>query len=66
MISRYTRQEMVYRNALKVWDSGKDFKALLLDDEDVKKYIDDEDIEEIFSLDYHFKYIEDIYNRVFV
>ncbi|MFC1891656.1 adenylosuccinate lyase [Thermodesulfobacteriota bacterium] len=65
-LKRQQAYEMVQRNALKVWDTGDDFKELLLDDEDIKEYINQDDIEEIFSLDYHFKHVEEIFNRVFI
>jgi len=64
-ISRQTAYEMVQRNALKVWDTGRDFKSLLLEDREIMNFISREDIEEIFNLDYHFKHVEDIFKRVF-
>jgi len=64
-LKRQTAYEMVQRNAMKVWDTGKDFKTLLLEDPDIMKYLTEESIEEIFSPDYHFKYLEEIFNRVF-
>ena len=64
-LSRQTAYEMVQRNALKVWDTGRDFKSLLLEDKELMNFISKEDVEEIFNLDYHFKYIEDIFKRVF-
>ena len=62
------RQEayvMVQRNAMKVWDTGKDFKQLLLEDSEIGKYLKPEEIEELFSLDYHLKHVEEIFGRVF-
>ena len=64
-LTRQTAYEMVQRNALKVWDTGRDFKSLLLEDKEIKNFISDEEIEEIFNLDYHFKHVEDIFKRVF-
>jgi adenylosuccinate lyase len=64
-LKRQTAYEMVQRNAMKVWDTGNDFKTLLLEDPDIRKYLTEASIEEIFSLDYHFKYLEEIFNRVF-
>lgn len=54
-LSRQTAYEMVQRNALKVWDTGRDFKSLLLEDKELMNFISKEDVEEIFNLDYHFK-----------
>ncbi|MFC1869587.1 adenylosuccinate lyase [Thermodesulfobacteriota bacterium] len=64
-LKRETAYEVVQRNALKVWDTGKDFKSLLLEDQDVRGYITEESMDEIFSLDYHLKHVEEIFNRVF-
>lgn len=64
-LKRQTAYDMVQRNAMMAWDTGQDFKALLLKDKEIREYITDSAIEEIFSLDYHLKHVEDIYNRVF-
>jgi adenylosuccinate lyase len=64
-LSRQTAYEMVQRNALKVWDTGRDFKSHLLEDQELMNFISKEDLEEIFNLDYHFKHVEDIFKRVF-
>jgi adenylosuccinate lyase len=64
-LSRQTAYEMVQRNALKVWDTGREFKSLLLEDQELMSFISREDLEEIFNLDYHFKHLEDIFKRVF-
>jgi len=64
-LTRQTAYEMVQRNALKVWDTRRDFKSLLLEDKELMNFISTEDLEEIFNLDYHFKYVEDIFKRVF-
>ena len=62
------RQEayvMVQRNAMRVWDTGKDFKQLLLEDPEIGKHLDSVEIEELFSLDYHLKHVGEIFKRVF-
>jgi len=64
-LSRQTAYEMVQRNALKVWDTGRDFKSLLIEDQELMNFIAKEDLEEIFNLDYHFKHVEEIFRRVF-
>lgn len=64
-LKRQTAYDMVQRNALKVWDTGEDFKSLLLEDKEVREYLTKETLEELFSLDYHLKHVEDIFNRVF-
>jgi adenylosuccinate lyase len=64
-LKRQTAYEMVQRDALKVWETGNDFKTLLMEDPDIRRYLTKESIEEIFNLDYHFKYVEEIFDRVF-
>ena len=64
-LKRQTAYEMVQRDALKVWETGNDFKTLLMEDQDIRRYLTKESIEEIFNLDYHFKYVEEIFDRVF-
>jgi adenylosuccinate lyase len=64
-LKRQTAYEMVQRDALKVWETGNDFKTLLMEDPEIKRYLTKESIEEIFNLDYHFKYVEEIFERVF-
>ena len=56
---------MVQKNALQVWDSDRDFKELLLEDDEIRKHLSTKDIEELFSLDYHLKHVDDIFKRVF-
>jgi adenylosuccinate lyase len=65
-ISREISYEMVQRNALKVWKNGRAFKELLLEDEEIKKHLSVKDIEEIFNIDYHLKYVDELFDRVFV
>ena len=64
-LKRQTAYDLVQRNAMKVWDSGRDFKTVLLEDRDIREYITEEEMDEIFSLDYHLKHVEEIFKRVF-
>ncbi|MFZ7113180.1 MAG: adenylosuccinate lyase [Desulfatiglandales bacterium] len=64
-MKRQEAYEMVQRNAMKVWETGKEFKSLLLEDQDLCRHLTEEDIDEIFSLEYHLKHIEEIFTRVF-
>lgn len=63
--SREDAYNLVQRNAMKVWAEGKDFKELLLADQDVTRYLDKKEIENSFDLNYHFKNVDYIFNRVF-
>ncbi|EPX79971.1 adenylosuccinate lyase [Litoreibacter arenae] len=64
-VSREDSYKLVQRNAMKVWEEGKDFKTELLADEDVLKALSAEEIEEKFDLGYHTKHVDTIFKRVF-
>lgn len=64
-VSREDSYKLVQRNAMKVWEEGKDFKTELLADEDVLKALSAEQIEEKFDLGYHTKHVDTIFKRVF-
>ncbi|MGJ8594727.1 adenylosuccinate lyase [Sulfitobacter sp.] len=64
-VSREDSYKLVQRNAMKVWDHGKDFKTELLGDEEVLKALSVEEIEEKFDMGYHTKHVDTIFKRVF-
>jgi adenylosuccinate lyase len=64
-VSRENAYAFVQRNAMKVWEQGKDFQTELLNDAEVRKYISEEQIKEAFNLNYHLKHVDTIFTRVF-
>lgn len=64
-ISREVAYEWAQRNAMKVWDEGKDFQTLVKADEDIKVHLSIEEIERAFSLSTYLKNIDLIFERVF-
>lgn len=64
-VSREDSYRLVQRNAMKVWEQGKDFLEELLADEDVRKALSEEEIREKFDLGYHTKHVDTIFHRVF-
>ena len=64
-VSREDAYRLVQRNAMKVWEQGKDFKTELLGDEDVLAALSTEQITEKFDLNYHTKHVDTIFTRVF-
>ena len=63
--SREDAYRLVQRNALKVWETGCDFKEELLTDEEVVAALGVEQIEANFDLGYHTKHVDTIFKRVF-
>ncbi len=63
--SREDAYRLVQRNAMKVWEQGKDFLEELLADEEVRAALSEEDIREKFDLGYHTKHVDTIFTRVF-
>jgi len=64
-VSREDSYRLVQRNAMKVWEEGKDFKTELLADPEVTAALTPEQIEEKFDLGYHTKHVDTIFARVF-
>ena len=66
-ISREDSYRIVQRNAMKVWESdgAESLMELLKADPDVAAKMTASEIEERFNLDYHFKHIDTIFERVF-
>ncbi|MCZ2328195.1 adenylosuccinate lyase [Bartonella sp. F02] len=64
-ISRENAYRIVQRNAMRVWEQGKDFLEELLNDQDVAKALSEEELREKFDLAYHTKHIDTIFKRVF-
>ena len=64
-VSREDAYRIVQRNAMQVWEHGKDFLHELLADPDVRRVLSEEEIREKFDLGYHTKYVDTIFHRVF-
>tara|TARA_B110000037_G_scaffold51946_1_gene63761 strand:- start:271 stop:663 length:393 start_codon:yes stop_codon:yes gene_type:complete len=69
--SREDAYEMVQSNAMKVWETEESkrkdvYKNLLKNDIQVRGFLSESEIENLFNLDQHFKHIDTIYNRVFL
>ncbi|RLB09056.1 MAG: adenylosuccinate lyase [Deltaproteobacteria bacterium] len=64
-LERQKAYDMVQRNALKVWNEGVDFKSVLLQDKEILEYLSPEEIERVFDLKYHLRYVDHIFKRVF-
>ena len=63
--SREKSYEIVQRNASKSWDSNIDFKQIIMDDEEINSLLSSDEINELFSLEYHLKHVDYIFKKVF-
>jgi adenylosuccinate lyase len=63
--SREEAYRLVQRNAMPVWRGEGNFRALLANDADVRRYLSEEEIAAEFDLAYHLKHIDTIFARVF-
>ena len=63
--SREKSYEIVQRNASKSWDSNIDFKQIIMDDEEINNLLSSDEINELFSLEYHLKHVDYIFKKVF-
>jgi len=64
-LSREKSYNLVQRNAMRVWNEGKDFKTELLNDPEVLSVLSTKQIKEKFDLNYHTKHVNHIFDRVF-
>ena len=63
-ISREDSYLMVQRNSMKVWNREGTFYELIKKDEEIRSILSDDEIDDIFDLNYHLKHIEEIFQRV--
>jgi adenylosuccinate lyase len=64
-LAREDAYRLVQRNAMRVWQGGEDFLALLKADAEVSKVLSPAELEALFDLAYHTKRVDDIFARVF-
>ncbi len=64
-MSREDAYAAVQRNAMRVWNEGKDFLTELSADKEITTHLPQNQLNALFNLDYHTKHVETIFNRVF-
>src|ERR671917_1390827 len=64
-VSRERAYEWVQRNAMKTWDEGGDFRALVLADADISSRLAREEVERVFSPDTYMRNVDAVFARVF-
>ena len=63
-ISREDSYLMVQRNSMKVWNDEGSFYELIKKDKEICSILSNDEIDDIFDLNYHLKHIEEIFQRV--
>ncbi len=64
-MSREDAYTAVQRSAMRVWEDGGDFRALLEADADVAGHLSGDLLAALFELDYHLAHVDTIFERVF-
>jgi len=62
-ISRQESYRMVQHKAMRCWKTGEDFKKLVKEDVEIRKYLRHEEIEEIFQIGYYLRYVDTIMEK---
>src|SRR5687767_2396394 len=69
-LTREQAYELVQRNAMKTWQAKHagaaevDFKSMLLSDPEVAKHITKQELDELCSLDFHFKEVKHRFKKL--
>ncbi|MEE9566100.1 MAG: adenylosuccinate lyase [Desulfobacteria bacterium] len=64
-VSREAAYKMVQKCAMDAWKKKKDFKELVLNDSDIRKYLKIEEIETLFDVKAQLRHVNTIFTRVF-
>ncbi len=64
-VSREDAYQLVQRNAMKVWQERAPFVELLKKDKDVTRHLPAKELEALFDIRYHRRYIDTLFKRVF-
>lgn len=64
-LSREDSYKAVQQNAMRVWQGEGNFLDFLKGDSEVTEYLSDNELEDLFDMNYHTKHVETIFKRVF-
>jgi adenylosuccinate lyase len=64
-MSRENAYQFVQRSAMKSWSSKREFKEILKEDEEIRRYLSSSEITKLFNLSYYTKNVNYIFRRVF-
>lgn len=65
-LARQHAYELVQKQALSALENKHDFYNCLVTDIEIGNYLTKDELKNCFNLDYHLRYVEDIFNRVFM
>jgi adenylosuccinate lyase len=63
-VLREQAYRMVQRNAMETWQTKADFKSLVKRDEDIRQYLSEQEIDEIFNLEHGLRNVDVIFERI--
>ncbi|MFQ6083472.1 MAG: adenylosuccinate lyase [Candidatus Aminicenantia bacterium] len=63
-VLREKAYQLVQKNSLKAWQEKIEFEKLIIQDQEIRKYLSEKEIEECFSLEPYLEKIDYIFNRV--
>ena len=63
-LSRQKAYELVQRNAMKSWRTGRNFLSLLKADAEVTAALPSRELEKLFDYQYYLRYVDDIFHRL--
>ena len=63
-MSRQKAYELVQRNAMNTWKSNRSFLTYLKADSEVTDALPLEELEKLFDVSYHLRYVDDIFDRL--
>jgi adenylosuccinate lyase len=55
----------VQRNAMRAWEGGESFRELVGQDDDIRKRLNQKDLENVFALERQLRHVDRIFERVF-
>ena len=62
-VNREQAYDMVMRNATTAWEQQQDFQFLVLEDQNIRKYLSNREIMDLFNYDCFRKHIDYIFAR---
>ena len=64
-VSREDAYAWTQRNAMKVWDDGGDYKALVMKDADISSRLSPDEIARVFDTGHYLRSVDKVFQRVF-